>query len=306
VISAPDLREPMSLLLACSLCAALLAVDLLARTVRLHVLLRGAGYRLGLPGLCASILFGDAAAAVTPMRLGGEPARWLGLLSGGVPARVAAAVLAVEMVAYLSIVALSGATAAWLLGAGWWADVGPRLGARADDVLPGVAAVVAASAAVWLWVRRRRAARPAASAPAPAAVALRGALGWPLAVSVPLTLASIGARLAMLPVLAQTLPTPPPLGVLVLGSFALVYGQLFFPTPGGAGAVELLASAGTAGELGGSGGAVFVAWRVLTTGIPVVLGFGLALHRYGGAAVRNVLRGERPAGLPHPEAVEPA
>jgi uncharacterized membrane protein YbhN (UPF0104 family) len=296
----------MSFLLACSLCAAMLAVDLLARTVRLHVLLRGAGYRLPLPGLCASILFGDAAAAVTPMRLGGEPARWVGLLSGGVPARVAAAVLAMEMVAYLSVVAVSGAAAAWLLGAGWWADVGPRLGARAGDGLPWVAGVVAASAAVWLWVRRRRAARPAPAAPAPAAVALRGALGWPLVVSVPLTLASIVARLAMLPVLAQTLPAPPPLGVLVLGSFALVYGQLFFPTPGGAGAVELLASAGTAGELGGSGGAVFVAWRVITTGIPVVLGFGLALQRYGGAAVRKALRGERPAELPQAEAVEPA
>jgi uncharacterized membrane protein YbhN (UPF0104 family) len=105
----------------------------------------------------------------------------------------------------------------------------------------------------------------------------------------------------MLPVLAQTLPDPPPTGVLVLGSFALVYGQLFFPTPGGAGAVELLASAGTAGELGGTAGPVFLAWRTITTGIPVILGFGLAVHRYGGAAVRDALRGERPPELPRAE-----
>jgi uncharacterized membrane protein YbhN (UPF0104 family) len=288
----------MSFPLACALCAALLAVDLLARSLRLHWLLRGAGYRLPVPSLCASILFGDAAAAVTPMRLGGEPARWLGLLSGGVAARVAAAVLALEMVSYLGVVAVSGAAAAWLLGAGWWADVGPRLGARAGEGLPWVIAVVAASVAVWVWVRRRPARRPAAAAPAPAVVALRGALGWPLLAVVPLTLASITARLAMLPVLAQTLPDPPAPGVLIMGSFALVYGQLFFPTPGGAGAVELLASAGTAGELGGTAGPVFLAWRAITTGIPVVLGFSLALHRYGGAAVRNVLRGERPADLP--------
>lgn len=288
----------MSLALAVALCAALLAVDLLARSLRLHWLLRGAGYRLPVRGLCASILFGDAAAAVTPMRLGGEPARWLGLMSGRVPARVAAAVLAVEMVSYLAVVAISGAAAAWLLGAGWWADVGPRLAARADDAMPWLVAVIAASAGVWVWARRRRARRPAAaSAPAPVRVALRGALGWPLAVFVPLTLASIAARLAMLPVLAQTLAEPPAPGVLIMGSFALVYGQLFFPTPGGAGAVELLASAGTAGELGGSAGPVFLAWRAITTGIPVVLGFSLALHRYGGAAVRNVLRGEK-ADLP--------
>lgn len=296
----------MSLLLACSLCAALLAADLLARTLRLHLLLRGAGFTLSRRGLCASILFGDAAAAVTPMRLGGEPARWLGLLSGGVPARVAAAVLAVEMAGYLAIVALTGAGAAWLLGAGWWADVGPRLGARAGEGVPWVIAVVAASGAVWLWVRHRRASRPLRERQAPVGDAVWGALGWPLLASVPLTIASIASRLAMLPVLAQTLPEPPATGVLVLGSFALVYGQLFFPTPGGAGAVELLASAGTAGELGGTAGPVFLAWRAFTTGIPVILGFGLALHRYGGAAVRSVLRGERPSDPPRAEAVEAA
>ncbi|HEU4885604.1 MAG TPA: lysylphosphatidylglycerol synthase transmembrane domain-containing protein [Longimicrobium sp.] len=288
----------MSLPLACALCAAMLAVDLLARSLRLHWFLRGAGHRLPVTSLCASILFGDAAAAVTPMRLGGEPARWLGLLSGGVPARVSAAVLALEMVSYLSVVAISGAVAAWLLGAGWWADVGPRLGARAGEGLPWAIAVIAASVGVWIWVRRRRARRLAPAAPAPTLVALRGAIGWPLVICVPLTLASITARLAMLPVLAQTLPDPPAPGVLIMGSFALIYGQLFFPTPGGAGAVELLASAGTAGELGGTAGPVFLAWRAVTTGIPVILGFALALRRYGGAAVRNVLRGERPVELP--------
>lgn len=294
----------MSLLLACSLCAALVGVDVLARTVRLRCFFRGAGLRPSLPALCVAILFGDAAAAVTPMRLGGEPARWLGLRSAGVPAQVAVAVLAVEMVSYLSVVAISGAAAAWLLGAEWWAGVGPRLAGRAEAGLPWVAAVVAASVAVWIWARRRRARRPASAAPAPAVAAARGAMGWPLLAAVPLTLASIAARLAMLPVLAQTLPNPPSIGVLVLGSFALVYGQLFFPTPGGAGAVELLASAGTAGELGGSAGAVFLAWRGVTTGLPVVLGFGLALHRYGAPAVRNALRGERAPDVPPAEAVE--
>lgn len=285
----------MRLPLACALCAALVAVDVLVRAVRLQWLLRGAGHRLRLPALCESILFGDAAAATTPMRLGGEPARWLGLMGGGVPARVAAAVLALEMATYLSIVALSGIAAAWTMGGAWWEGVGPRLAARAGDVLPWAAAVGAAS--VWLWIRVRRRRGPRADAP-PAPALAPGALAWPVAAAVPLTLVSIGARLGMLPVLAQTLPEPPPLGVLVLGSFALVYGQLFFPTPGGAGAVELLAAAGTAGELGGSGGAVFLAWRAVTTGLPVVLGYGLALRRYGGAAVRNVIRGHRPAGTP--------
>jgi uncharacterized membrane protein YbhN (UPF0104 family) len=282
----------VTLPLACLLCAALMAADLLVRAVRLRCFLRGAGLRPPLPALCVAILFGDAACAVTPMRLGGEPARWLGLRQAGVPAGAGVAVLAVEMVGYLSIVALSGAAAAWLLGADWWASVGPRLAARMDAILPALAAVAAASMAAWLWVRRRRAERPAAARTAPAVAAVRGALGWPLLVAIPLTLASISARLAILPVLAQSLPEPPPLGVLVMGSFALIYGQLFFPTPGGAGAVELLASAGTAGELGGSAGPVFLAWRAISTGLPVLAGFGLAVWWYGAPAVRAALRGQ--------------
>jgi uncharacterized membrane protein YbhN (UPF0104 family) len=280
----------VSLTLACLACAALVAVDVLARAVRLRCFLRGAGFRPSLAALGVAILFSDGAAAVTPMRLGGEPARWLGLRSAGVPAGAAVAVLAVEMATYLSLAALCGAAAAWLLGAGWWAEVGPRLGARAGDGVPWAVAVAAASAAVWVWVRRRRASRPAPAPRAPALAALRGALGWPVAAAVPLTLVSLAARLAILPLLAQSLPAPPPIGVLVLGSFALVFGQLFFPTPGGAGAVELMAAAGTAGELGGSGGAVFLAWRALTTGIPIVAGFALALGWYGAPAVRAALR----------------
>ena len=296
----------MSLLVACCLCLSLLAIDLAARALRLRGFLRGAGYRPRLRDLAVAILFSDASAAVTPMRLGGEPARWLGLLSAGIPASAGVTVLAVEMVSYLSIVALSGGVAAWLLGAAWWADVGPRLAERAGGMLPWMALVTVASLAVWLWVRRGRRGRAPSPASAPTARVLRGALGWPLAVAVPLTLVSISARVALLPVLAQALPEPPPLGVLVLGSFALVYGQLFFPTPGGAGAVELLAAAGTAGELGGAGGAVFVAWRALATGVPVVAGVGLALLYYGGAAVRRTLRGERPAELAVPAVVETA
>ncbi|HEV3050622.1 MAG TPA: lysylphosphatidylglycerol synthase domain-containing protein, partial [Longimicrobium sp.] len=247
---------------------------------------------------CVTILFSDAAATVTPLRVG-SAARWLGLRASGVAAGAGVAVLAVETVVYLFVLAFSCAAAAWLLGAEWWAQVGPRLGARLGGMLPLVAAVVALNVAVCLWVRRRRAAWPKAAAPT--LTALRGAAGWPLLPAVPLTLLSIAARLAVLPVLAQTLPDPPPPGVLLLGSFALIYGQIFIPTPGGTGTVELMASIGTAGELGGSGGTVFLGWRAVTMAVPVTLGFALAVHRYGGAAVRNVLRGERPADQPPAE-----
>ncbi|HEX9936075.1 MAG TPA: lysylphosphatidylglycerol synthase transmembrane domain-containing protein [Longimicrobium sp.] len=295
----------MTLPLACALCVALMAVDVVARAVRLRCFLGGAGARPSLADVSVAILFGDAAGATTPMRLGGEPARWVGLMAAGVPAGAGVAVLAVEMVSYFAVVAVAGAALAWLAGAEWWAAVGPRLAERAADGVPWLLAVAAASVAAWAWARRSRAGRASSAAAAPATAALRGALGWwPLLVSVPLTVVSVAARIAVLPVLAQTLPAPPSMGVLMLGSFTLMYGQLFFPTPGGAGVVELMASAGTAGELGGTAGPVFLAWRAITTGLPVVLGFGLAVPRYGPAAVRNALRG-RPAGQPRTESVEP-
>ena len=50
---------------------------------------------------------------------------------------------------------------------------------------------------------------------------------------------NLATRVAILPVLALTLPNPPALALLIVGSFALLYGQLILPTPAGAGAVEL-------------------------------------------------------------------
>ncbi len=39
-------------------------------------------------------------------------------------------------------------------------------------------------------------------------------------------------------------------------------------------------------------------------GIPIVVGIAVAVHRYGGAAVRNALRGERPADAPQADAAK--
>ena len=44
---------------------------------------------------------------------------------------------------------------------------------------------------------------------------------------------NLATRVAILPVLALTLPNPPALGPLAVGSFALLYSQLVLPTPPG-------------------------------------------------------------------------
>ena len=289
----------MSLALAVALCFLLVAVDLAVRALRIHLFLIGAGHPLPYREVFILNVFGDAAAVVTPLRIGGEPARLGGMVVGGVPAANAIPLLAVEVVSYSVVVGGAALLAALRYAPGWWRGVGPGILRSVSWALPWVGGVALASVLVWWLVRRRR---HALGKPPRRRIdwrSVRGALGWPLAVSVPLTLVSVACRVAVLPVLAQTLPAPPALQVLALSSFGLIYGQLFVPTPGGAGVVELAFSSGAAGNLGGSLGTVFLVWRACTTGLPVLLGFGLAIPHYGLPAVRLALRG-RHAHQPTP------
>jgi uncharacterized membrane protein YbhN (UPF0104 family) len=113
---------------------------------------------------------------------------------------------------------------------------------------------------------------------------------WPLVASLPLSFLNLATRVAILPVLASTLPDPPELGPMVLGSFALLYSQMLLPTPSGAGAVELGFLGGAAGDLGGRSGWLLLAWRFYTNGVGILLGVGLAAHAYGWPALRRLAR----------------
>jgi uncharacterized membrane protein YbhN (UPF0104 family) len=113
---------------------------------------------------------------------------------------------------------------------------------------------------------------------------------WPLVASTPLSFINLATRVAILPVLALTLPEPPPMGPMLLGSFALLYSQLVLPTPSGVGAVELGFLGGAAGDLGSGEGWLLLAWRFYTNGVGVVLGVALAARIYGWPAVRHLAR----------------
>lgn len=286
----------MTLLQAHLLSAALLSVDMLARAGRIQLFLRGARQRVAFWQVFVANAFGDAAAAVTPMRLGGEGARLMGLMRAGVPFPPLATVVAVEVVSYSLVVALAAGFVGWRFGDEWWADVGPevmraaRTGAEWLAVL-GVLVVLAMLLARWL---RRRGVGAVERIPEPSLEVLRGTAGWPLAASVPLTLASVAARVAILPVLAAAWgPADTPLPVMITASFALTYGQFLLPTPAGAGAVELAFAGGVAGDEGAAAPGLMLAWRLYTFVLPVVLGFGLAALVYGPAALRQVLGGRR-------------
>src|ERR671936_1078794 len=71
------------------LCIALVAMDLAARSWRIQWIIQGLGHRISLWDSFVLNAFGDAACALTPLRIGGEPARLAGLLRTRVPAPAA-------------------------------------------------------------------------------------------------------------------------------------------------------------------------------------------------------------------------
>ena len=239
---------------------ALCAIDVVVRAVRLRLLVPGDA-RLSLWQAVTINAYGDAASAVTPGRVGGDPARFWACRRVGVEAPRALAGLAVE--AFIDWVLLVALVLALALG----------------------------SAVAARWYRRRLPAGALGSVPAAWQRARQ--LGWPcVTLAATLTAVSMALRVAILPVLVAGQPGLAT-GAVVLGSFTLLFGQLALPTPAGAGAVELGFVGGFAGTLSAAALAtLLIAWRVYTLILPAALGALLFARealgrRAGGVADHN-------------------
>jgi uncharacterized membrane protein YbhN (UPF0104 family) len=244
------------------LAVGLLGADLSARIHRLRVLVRATGASLGVrDSLCVNA-WADLGSAVSPMRLGGEPARLLGLRVAKVPlgAAVAALTLETALVAAL-LLAAAGAT--------WWRETGAALVAP----LAGQALIALMVAGLVVVVRRRWRARKEPAGPVPA-LSLGGARV--AAVAALCTLTNVGARLAILPMLVWGTGVEAPVETVLVGSFLLIYGQLLAPTPAGAGLIDGLFLHGVAG-VGDPG--LLLWWRCYTTLAGAGLGVSLVLLR---------------------------
>jgi uncharacterized membrane protein YbhN (UPF0104 family) len=274
------------------LCAALVAVDLLARAWRIQWIVRGLGHHVTVKDAFILNAFGDAACALTPLRIGGEPARLAGMLRSGVPATAAFVGISLEVLAAWPVIIVAAGWLIWKYAPAWWLSVGPRMTAAAAGAWPWIALVLVASIIAWRYARRlsspvaRQLRRPVRRA----LVYWRRMPRWPLVASIPLTLVNLVSRVAILPVLALTLTSPPAMGPLALGSFALLYSQLVLPTPSGAGAVELGFLGGAAGDLGSDQAWLLLVWRFYTNGVGVLLGVWLAASIYGWPALRKMVR----------------
>jgi uncharacterized membrane protein YbhN (UPF0104 family) len=262
---------------------ALFAADVAIRAVRLRVLAPGTTLTLG--QAVAVNAYGEAASAITPARAGGDPARFVALLRDGLSAPRALAALATEML--IDWVLLAAAAVTLLLAWGETAATGARrlvaLAAtpHARVLVVAVLVLAVASVVALRWYRRHRSAQELAASLADAWRAARD-LGWRrVSGSAALTGLSMIARTAILPVLAAGLPGLDSRAVVV-GSFALLYGQLVLPTPAGAGGVELAFVGGFAGALAPAALAeLLVAWRIYT----LILGAGLGALLLARAAV---------------------
>jgi len=280
----------MTLLQAHLVCVALVAVDNAARAWRIQWIVQGLGHRISFWDSFILNAFGDAACALTPLRIGGEPARLAGMLRSRVPATAAFVAISLEVLAAWPVIIVAAGWLIWQYAPAWWTLAGPRLEAAARSAWPWVVVVIVASVVAWRAARRvtspiKHLRRPIRRA----LVYWRRMPRWPLIASIPMSFINLAARVAILPVLALTLPTPPEMGPLFVGSFALLYSQLVLPTPSGAGAVELGFLGGAAGDLGEGEGKLLFAWRLYTNGIGVILGVALAARIYGWTALRQLV-----------------
>lgn len=262
----------MTLQGATLLCAGLVVADHLARALRIQLLLAG---ETPVPSFLVSLAcnaVGDAASLVTPLRIGGQPARVLVFRRFGVSPVRSVVALAAEAAVTYPVAALCGAAAFALFAPRWWSTI--RAGWHGSGrVMAWVIVSVVAFALIVIALWRRRAVKPASSPPAAAwGAALRATPPRALALGALLSAVNVAARVAILPVLASTLRPAPGTGTSIVGSFVLTYGQLILPTPAGAGAVDYAFVAGAAGDLHGAAHALLIAWRALTVGLPVALG----------------------------------
>lgn len=261
----------------------LVALDLGARTVRIRQVMRTAGVALAWRDAVCLNAWSDAASSLTPMRLGGEPARYMALRVFQVPVRPALGGLALEMAIATPVTALIGLALAYHFGPAWLMTLQASSWLGPVGIVAGVLLVlVVLVLPVW---RRRMTPETIVARPR--------ATGLAILVAGVTTVVSVMSRVAVLPVLMLSAGPPGEVEVTLLGSFVLLFGQVMVPLPAGAGVVEAAFLGGLAGV---TAAATLIAWRFYTTVIGVILGVALLVWRglplaglFGSGGLRGML-----------------
>ena len=270
----------------------LLAVDCITRAWRIQLAARAAGGELGFFDALRLNLYGEAAATFTPNRLGGEPARFLGMTWSGMRVVTSLVALGVEVAAEWPVFGLVAiALAAYYVPD--WSQTAERFltHSLARDLLAIELVVLVVLIVVWALQRLVRAGAIRHRVRRQWRVALahvRRAPWWVLFAGALLTVVSLAARALVLPALVWGHPDAPPLAVMFFGSLALLHAPLVVPLPSGGGGIEVAFLSGFAGDFGTHQVTMLLLWRFYTTILLSALGMYLLVRTHGAAAAKEL------------------
>lgn len=296
---------------------AVMGVEVLGRGLRIRVLAAQLGVPMRVSTATLAQLAADAAGAVTPSKVGADPAKlWIFGRDGASLGSRGALVLG-EMAWEIAVLMGVAIVLGILLPDGRTVPLAVATYAVIIFLLGALALWAAHRAGTepprfWAWLRLRPAQWRALQRQGKGFVKDSGALRSP---SVPIavgafatTLLHMGARVSVLFALVVGMSGPPSDGVadLLLWPFGLLYLGSILPPPGGGGALEIGFAAALEGTLDPAALPVLLVWwRVYTFYLPAALG-GLVLlfaRRAGDASVPPPPVDDAP-GVPEPVASE--
>jgi uncharacterized protein (TIRG00374 family) len=269
------------------LAVAAVAIEVLARSLKIRWSARAAGIRLSLGTAARTCLGGDFGAAITPARSGAEPARFLILRETGLPGSSVLVILYAEL--FLEVFSLAAVVLAVAIA---FRHAGVVI-ATLVSMVGGYALVILGIGAIAIFLSRRNASGP----PPRWALRLRLHGGrWrtiqraltklratidsvehvdtrPAIYAFLASVVHVGIRLTVLPALVLTSIPTAPLAPLALWPLGFLYGAAVVPAPGGGGAVEMAFRAALGGAIPTSlFAASLIWWRFYTFYIYILLG----------------------------------
>ena len=271
----------------------LLAVDCAARAGRIQLAAWAAGGRVSFLDALRLNLYGEAASTLTPNRLGGEPARFLGLTWSGLRVVPSLVALGVEVAAEWPVFGIMAVALAGYYVPDWSQAADRFLShSLARDLLGFELIALVVLIVIWTLQRlvRPGAIRHRVRRQWRVALAhVRRARWWVLFAGALLTAVSLAARALILPALAFGHPDAPPFNVMFFGSLALIHAPLVVPLPSGGGGIEVAFLSGFAGDFGpGHQIAMLLLWRFYTTILLTVLGIYLLVRTHGAKAAKEL------------------
>ncbi|HEX4601472.1 MAG TPA: lysylphosphatidylglycerol synthase transmembrane domain-containing protein [Gemmatimonadales bacterium] len=284
---------------------ALLAVDCVVRAWRIQLAVWTAGGRLSFGDAFRLNLYGEAASQLTPNRLGGEPARFVGLNEARLRPVTGIVAIGVEVASEWPVFLIIGVLLFAYYVPDWRAAALVWLRRhRAGELVTIEIIALIVLLTVYLLQRLARSGTIPHRVRRQWRVALahvRRAPWWALGAGALLTVVSIASRALILPALAWGMPGRPPLGPMFYGSLALLQAPLVVPLPSGGGGLEVAFMNGFAGDFGDRQVSMLILWRFYSAVLLTVLGVYALVRQLGYRAAVELFKigwGKRSGGEP--------